>query len=349
MLRPKASVLCLMILIWLHQPAAALANGGPLYYPADGSGLLQFDTSSPVGLAYEKVSFLINGDAESGGRPNAEVSVHYRLHNDSAERRSLDMLFVTPTSSALQVFANGRGTETTTVSEVQLANWTPQGEKTAVTEPVSGKQLDMKRSGWRDIKPAGTRFALTFQPGETLDVTIRYQDHGGMYDKGVVNPVRSHLYYLTPAQFWNGTPQVELEVRLNDSRHKLSSNLPLEHRGGNVYEARLNGLPDSEWYISYASTDGLLFPTNGQIGHNSCILLLSAVMTALVAALSLYWRSRLAYAIGAAAIMAFTVFYIRKIGGYPFNAIFVIAVDILAAAMLLAVYRWISKRLSVRQ
>ncbi|MFE5323772.1 hypothetical protein ACFQ88_34345 [Paenibacillus sp. NPDC056579] len=331
-------IMLLAALLFLLSPIPASANGGPLRYPAEGNGPLQFDTGSQISLVYEKVIFAIGDEAaDSSYGKSADVSVHYRLRNDSAEKRSVSILFVTPSPQPVQVSSEEGALKSDSVPEAAPVNWQPK-RRTDVTEPVSGELLNLSRYGWSEARTAGTRFTLAFEPGETRSVTMRYRDEGGLYDKGVINPVYSHLYYLSPAAFWKGAPEAELEVRFRDSRYKVSSNVPLVRKDTTTYQARLDGLPDTEWYFSFTSTSGLLYPTNMQTAHNSYILLASLAMLLIVAAASSYWRSRWIYASGAAAIIGFTVFYIRKIGGYPFNFIFVGAVDLFMGLVVLAVY-----------
>ncbi|MGO4611232.1 hypothetical protein AB4142_33360, partial [Variovorax sp. 2RAF20] len=52
-----------------------------------------------------------------------------------------------------------------------------------------------------------------------------------------------------------------------------------------------------------------------------------AALTVIAAALALFFRKSFLFTISALGIFAFTVYFISKMGGYPFNAIFVGFVD----------------------
>jgi len=346
--RRIASAAVIFIVMLLLQPAAASANGGPLYYPADASGLLQFDTDTNISLIREKVAFTIEGNDE-WYRNNADVAVHYELRSNAAERKEIKVLFLTPYSGHLVVSEKLDGSDRiipiTAATPEKPDNWNPKLIKN-VYDPVSGKPLGLSSRGTASINKAeGSAFRLLFEPYETKQITIRYSEESGMYDKGVIHTVFSHLYYLTPASFWEGEPVVELEVTLKEEGGVLHSNLPLTNTGPTVYSAVLDGLPQEEWYFSYAYPSRLLFPTNLEGEHNLLVLGTALLMTAAAAGLALLLRNVFVMTGASAGIMAFTVYYITKMGGYPFNPIFVGMTNLALLVLLLFINYRVGKRI----
>ncbi|MEI7027725.1 hypothetical protein [Paenibacillus sp. y28] len=330
-----------LLVLWLA-PLMTAANGGPLYYPADGAGALQFDTDSPVRLIREHVTFTMP-DHSQASRHDAQVEVRYTLQHTGREPETAEVMFVTPSSRELRVQSGSDSIPAAIVSDLQLANWEPQVKRT-VTEPVSGTEQLFLGDGWQDGRLVGAKFTLRFEPEEMKQITIQYEDAGGMYDRRVINPVFSHLYYMTPAQYWKGEPQVQLEVRLPQPGYALSSNLPLTPSGAGSYAAQLDRLPETEWYFSYADTKRLFVPINLQTVHNSAVLGVAFVLLALLAGLTLYFRREWIFAAGIVGVFAFVAYFITNIGGYPFRGIFVGFVDTAVAAVLLAGYLIIRKR-----
>jgi hypothetical protein len=344
--RSARLILIAAIVLLLLSPAAASANGGPLFYPAEGYELLQLDEHSMISLLYEKVHFDIGqGANEHTGR--ATVTVTYELHNESNERKDIEVLFLTPSPEALSVTENGKTIAVTAAPEARPANWQPAAVDT-VTEPLSGKTLKLSSGMTQYHAAAGTRFPLSFEPDETKPVVIQYSEDGGMYEKGVIQPIHSHLYYLSPAAFWAGEPNVELEVQLHAPGGKLYSNLPLAQSDGTQFTASLSYLPDEEWYFSYVYPSRLLFPTNMENEHNLLTLGTALALTIIAAAAALIFRKSYIFTVGMVGILAFTIYYISKIGGYPFNLIFVAFTDIMVGIGLLICHSLIRKSLRKR-
>ncbi|KIL34375.1 hypothetical protein SD71_20320 [Cohnella kolymensis] len=273
----------------LMQPSTVLANGGPLMEPADGNGNLQFDPNSNIRLVAEKVIYSIRGP---DGADDTEVLVEYELHNRNGHIKTADILFLTPASGDFTVTEGSHKLTTAPATRGIPIDWHTD-IKYNVVDPISSKILEIP-DGY-GIKATGTRFSLTFKPNERKHIHIRYRDSGGMYDKGVINTVFTHLYYLTPAEFWDGDPRVELEVKFAQPGSRLNSNLPLQKSGPLSYKAAFDRLPDNDWYFSYTYPKRLLFPTNVERDHNLLVLAAAAVLTAIAAWLALKLRNTLIF------------------------------------------------------
>ncbi|MFX3635670.1 MAG: hypothetical protein ACE3L7_13245 [Candidatus Pristimantibacillus sp.] len=341
----KASLFLLTIVIlFMIYPIGAYANGGPLYYPASGYGLLQLDEQSNISLVREKVSYTLKGDTSS--YQSAEVSVQYELKSGNDFNVTTDVLFITSPTEKLSVIEGNHNLETSLVPNSKPVNWHAPMKYT-VADPVSGESLQL--SSQANNEAVGNRFSLSFEPNETKHILIQYIETGGMYDKGVINTIFSHLYYLTPAKFWDGEPQVELEVKLSAPNARIHSNLPLEQIDSTTYRTEFNELPEEEWYFSYTYPKRLIFPTNIEKEHNLLTLSTALVASAIAAGLALLFRKRVIFISSSIIIMIFTVYYISKMGGYPFDAIFVGFTDTAVCVVLLLCNILIWKRIGIKQ
>ncbi|WP_053372534.1 hypothetical protein [Paenibacillus sp. FJAT-27812] len=328
----RSSMLTVMFMLMLL-PAAASANGGPLVDPALGYGLLRFDEKSNISLVREKVVYNVN-KGESRYNDEGEVTVMYELHNRNDARKEIEVLFLTPSLKGLTVTEGDMTINASPAGNEKPFNWRPPAKKT-VADPVSGKELSIAHYGLGYERAEGSRFPLSFEPNETKPIVIHYTEVGGMYDKGVINMIYSHLYYLTPAAYWEGKPQVELEVNLYAPGGKIHSNLPMEQISPTAYKAVFNDLPTEDWYFSYTYPSRLLFPTNVEKDHNLLVLGSVAGLTVIAGALAISFRRSLIFTWCAVGIWAFTVYSISKMGGYPFNVIFVAFTDIVVGVGLL--------------
>ncbi|OBZ12073.1 hypothetical protein A8L34_17365 [Bacillus sp. FJAT-27264] len=335
-------VLLVVFLLGMLMPTTVVANGGPLYFPADGYGLLRLDEQSNISLVREKIVYTMSKGSNDYGN-SAEVSVEYELHNQNSANKDIEVLFLTPSRESLTVSEGDELIPTSLAPELRPVNWKPLVKNTVI-EPLSGKELSLSRYEGGHSQAQGTRFPLSFKEGETKHIVVRYVEQGGMYDKGVINMIYSHLYYLTPAEFWEGKPQVELEVKLYSPDSKLHSNLLMEQTGPTTYKAVFNELPSEDWYFSYVVPKRLLFPTNIEKDHNLMVLGSVVLLTVIAAVLALYFKKSFLFTIGSICILSFTIYYISKMGGYPFNFIFVTFIDVLVGAGLLACQIWIWKR-----
>ncbi|XEC96256.1 hypothetical protein AB6A23_06850 [Paenibacillus tarimensis] len=330
-----------LIFLIILQPAQVFANGGPLYYAASGYGPLQLDSESNVSLVREKVKYTVVA-TDRTNQNMAEITVEYELLNKNDHLKTVNVLFLTPSGRDLTVKEGKDPIDVMSETGGKPINWEAQVKETVI-EPVSGKALPLKDSSMGERQAEGARFALTFEPDETKHILISYVDEGGMYDRGIINRVFSHLYYLTPAAFWEGEPVVELEVKLLGQKIKLHSNLPLDKIDASTYRGTFNHLPEEEWYFSYTTTNRLLYPTNIEKDHNLLILATTAVFTVIAAAASLYFRKSVIFMLTAICIFGFTLYFISKMGGYPFNFIFVGMTDLAVGIVLVVCWNKVKK------
>ncbi|PLT43952.1 hypothetical protein NYE40_02315 [Paenibacillus sp. FSL W8-1187] len=299
-------------------PEPAAANGGPVREAAPGFGPLTFEPSETIRLVREKVVLELPAGIEA--HEEAEVSVEYELQNESEARQSVEMLFVRPGQQSVDVReADGGLLPAQAVDPASLKGMmNSRRNDETIIDPIDGRAFPPPSEL---LTLAGSRYSLTFAPGETKRLSIRYRDQGGMETISVATAVGANRYYLSPAAYWKGQPEVELEARLPDSwGWRLHSNVPLRCEDG-VCRVKLDRLPLEEWTISYASSKRLLFPINRQLFYNLCVLITAAALTLyggdLARRLRRFWVSLIGSGLG----LALVVVYIARLGGYPFEII----------------------------
>jgi hypothetical protein len=333
--------------VMLLPSGSALANGGPLYEPAEGYGPLRLEHSDSIALLREKVSFAIPDRDSVYVGPDPEVTVDYELHNGSEAPKSVEMLFLFPSGGGMKVMENGnKAISPKEASEDSLKGLIGRPSvRPVLMEPFSGQPL-ANRSSQASVR--GSRFVLEFRAGETKQVRISYPDRGGWEERGVVNPVGSHLYYLSPASYWAGEPKIELEVRLEDRSSRLYSNLPLKLEEPGLYRASLGKLPEEEWMFSHASGRRLLFPLNRQPEYNQLLFGTVAVGTILTGLLAYRTRRLWIAAAAGAGWIGIMLRYITDVGGYPFEIILLPFAYGITAAVQIIVFVIVRSKLSRR-
>lgn len=331
------------ILVFLP-PLVVSANGGPVYYPSEGHGLLRFADGSNIRLVRERIHFSLKKESNQR-QDSAKVLVEYELNNHDSSSMTVDVVFITPSQGEVSITEKNDKLNSVSSIEYLPANWY-LNKMNYVVEPISGKKLSLSRNGTVYEDPNGTKFSLSFQPGETKSIVIEYMEKGGMYGKGVINTIYSHMYYFSPAAFWEGEPQLDLEVALPEPGYKLYSNLPMENIHTNTYSAHFERLPSEEWYFSYTKPLRLLFPTNVEWEHNLLILGSAIVLTLLAAATAIRLRNIIIFVLAAMGILIFTAFYVTKIGGYPFNDIFVGMADLAVLLFISGCFIFIRKKVA---
>ncbi|TFE23068.1 hypothetical protein [Cohnella luojiensis] len=291
----------------------ANANGGPVSWPPPGDGPLRFDPVSGISLIREQVSFHFD---EELAHPT--VNIEYVLKNTLERKTEIQMMFITPAfqDESLQVHEGERKVEASFVADVQINGWDPEVKKDFV-EPVSGKPMTYsdRYSGSNRQSVNGHSFELSFEPTETQKVSMQYTAYGGAHRIGTVNEVITQLYYLTPAAYWNGDTKAELSIHLPARHYRVHSNIPLTQQDARTYQARLDRLPDVEWYFSLTDTTGLVFGTNDSLVHNRfiAIIIFALILISYIQAIR-YRRGR--YMIfGAAASLLVLFQFVRSIDG----------------------------------
>lgn len=291
--------------IQLTVPGQSLANGGPLSIHAEGFGPLEFTDDSGIRLVEEEVRFRIAKPLADGWFPEAQVHIRYKLVNSSDVPADVPVLFVTPTIEigGFQVMDNEVLLEPIWYTDPQLADWKP-GEG-AVFEPVSGDPIRTS-SSYTVEKPAiqGGSFNIHFEPNEHKTITLTYNDSGGRYKSRYIHPVFSYLYYLTPAQYWEGQTKARFVIELADRKTALHSNLPLERVSDTEYAWSTDSLPLEEWSFTVASSRNLLWGTNDMGSHLKASMISVGCLHILLLGTAWYMKQRrwayIAYPVSAA-------------------------------------------------
>ncbi|TYP69699.1 hypothetical protein [Paenibacillus methanolicus] len=346
-IRASARLVFLALLACLfavQQTGEAHANGGALSWPPAGQGPLRFDEDSGIALTREKIVYEIDRERHD----IAHVGVEYVLRNGKGQQKDIELLFITPSSpeKEFHVREGERVLEKKAISNVQLDNWMRSEAALEVVEPLSGKVLRYRERSpgtWSGERPVmGYSFRLSFAAGEEKTVTMGYPDYAGFHRIGVVQPLHSYLYYMTPAAFWEGETAVELELRVPDRKFRVHSSIPLTKLNGVTYGAKLGALPQAEWRLSVVDASGLIYGTNSPLRHNLISLLIVLIAAAGLFYAALRLRQSLILAAGTPALIAFTYFYVHSVSSdkiIDFLAVWMIRVvmaGLLAACWLVA-------------
>jgi len=306
------------------QPDCTSANGGPVISSPEGLGV-RFDEHSPIRLEEETVHFRFSPSSKNGLKRQT-VQVTYRLKNMSNRPVSTHVLFFIPEYASdqkrmhaileyygFQVFLNGQEVPLQFKGPIHLDNWTSKPVK--IPDPFNGQRIGVDNL----TKPTGIQFPLSMAKNETIQLEIRYRDKGGIYEKGRINPIFSHLYYLTPAKFWSGKPTIHLSVELPSDSYRLASNIPLHQKNERHYGVTLHDLPKEEWIFSDADTQGIWFGTNNNTMHNAIVITMALASGLALLTIGLRMNRGWIIAVSYAVSLGIMVLSIHRVGEYPLN------------------------------
>ena len=247
-------------------------------YERPDSNVVLFDDDTGIVLAEEWVKFTIDKD-----NSNSQVDVVYNLVNEDRADAELDIMFLAPYFNIKdnEIYEESFSVEIDGVEitefEIKEAGEIPENWKASysmeIVEPVDGRLLE-RRLGISipSVKSGGSKgiqFTIDIDKGESKTLKMSYKSEEGYYSfDDVVNDVYTHIYFLTPAKFWDRDTVVNLEIEFPDEGYEMHSNIDLEKVSATNYSTTLTGLPDEEWSFSYVDTTGLVYGTNKRMVHN---------------------------------------------------------------------------------
>jgi hypothetical protein len=300
------SALLISMLSIPGMPSYVRANGSPVN-PA-GKGNLYFDSNSSIKLTNEDVIFKYNKKPLLRG--NALVEVTYHLKNMTDDEKSINIYVLTPPVPGI----NTRGSYVkASVDGKEPLNIKPYAGITrgslsmskmlSLKDPVSG---DVIKSALLDqdsvtYGSVTSLIPLQFKPNEDKNLKVEYSDWSGVYrGKDVLNRVYSHLFFLSPAGLYDGSPNVHLKVVFpKGTDYALSSNIPVKRVENSVYEANLNSIPQNEWLFSFVDRNNLVLGTNSRVPYISfvtiALILLSGLFYYIQAVTKREWITAAAY------------------------------------------------------
>lgn len=305
----------------------AFANGGPAYYDPRYQGQLTFDMDSGIELFQEDLKLII----EQGSRNEliGDYEVTYYLSNTTSQKKEIELLFLIPPYYSeyippdnILVYEGHRRIAYEWLGSVHVKNWqATNGEQGYIQDPFTKRQL--KRLSDTDVH--GILFTLSFDSNERKQINFLLHSPHGQISKGVVSPVFSHTYLLTPAHTWSGNSILNLTVEAPVGV-QLHSNLPLskveQEVGANTqrYVSKLDHLPNEEWVVSAAYKQHAIFMTNKTFTHN-VLSILFAVLVVLIG-YYVFLPKGLLSQIGTILLgLAIYMYLVREIVGYPFDVL----------------------------
>lgn len=292
----------ILLIIAMTFTMFTLANGAQMEELPDGAGAFYFVDESNITLLEEKVVYNLDVDEL------ADVEVNYLLRGgDNSE--DINLYFVLPRIEEYSVSIDGVDiTGSVARGDLpEIQNWEPNGIDSYIDQysPNSNELY-------------GLSIPMHFNAMEEKELIVEYKGYGGYNNSHYyVNTVYSHIYYLTPAKFWNENAEVELIVNMQkDKNTNINSNLELNEISEYQYQYISEDIPDTEWALEIYSTDGLYFGTNDASMHNIGLWIIFGAITAI--SILLQWRLRKDYILPTGYIIANVVLFgfMSEVGYY---------------------------------
>jgi|LGOV01.1.fsa_nt_gb hypothetical protein len=298
----KRIIMIMLAICFFSIPA--FGNAASPYEDPD-SNVVLFDDNTGIVLLEEWVKFSIDENHRY-----SMVDVVYDIENVDREDSHLDIMFIAPYFSydTRAIYEESFDVSVNDVEitefEIKEAGYIPVNWNASYTmeivDPVDDRVLEKRLSGGRpsqkDWDAEGIQFSMDIEKGERKTLKISYGAEEGYYSfDDVVNDVYTHLYYLTPARFWNGDTVVNLEIEFPDVGYEVHSSIDLEKVSDINYSARLEGLPEEEWTFSYVDTTGLFYGTNRREVHNTktWIMIAATVLAGICVRKRKKWKGNL--------------------------------------------------------
>jgi hypothetical protein len=262
--------LIILILLVVFTGKLSYGNAAAPYQRPDDN-ILVFDDSTGISLVEEWINFNV---MESNYR-EIQVEVIYLMKNIERKDPKIDIMFLAPylDENEIEVFFDGEEIKEFTMKRAENIpeNWQTSLEM-AMIDPITKEDLKSRfgrtdyYTGW---SKEGFQFTIAVPKGETKELVIKYKSMSGYYSfDEVVNDIYTQLYYLTPAEFWDGEAIVNIAIEFPADKFEVVSNLPIEKESDKKYTAFLTKIPEEELYFNYVNREGLIFGTNSRVKHN---------------------------------------------------------------------------------
>lgn len=314
-------IMVLVIAIINIASIIALANGAEPDYFSERQGILYFKDDSDITLIKENILVVVKED-----RPVvADITVDYTLKAKESNK-STEMYFVVPQIGDYKILINNIDmSNSVELAELpKIENWEPTFDVDLI-EPVGGQSLNYYESELREMKELpmyGLIIPLDFVDTDIITLEIHYSSYNGLYDEDVKNPVYTMVYFMTPAEFWEGDPQVNYKIVLPNNEYKIASSLEMKNSNSKTYEGELDKLPNYEWVISYASTEGLIFGANSISEHNSMMFILVVILLVISIVLAYLTKKFAVFSVGYVLTNLFWLLFLGS-QGHPFISLIV--------------------------
>jgi len=277
----KKNVMLLIVIlsaVILTVGSISFANAAaPYERPEDH--VLVFDGQTGIALVEEWIHFTV----DSQWHRDVRVDVTYLLQNINREHSEIELMFVAPylDEDEIEIIFDGQAIYDFNMKTAQNLpeNWEASVDM-AIVDPISLKELP-------HLMGKSFQFKVNIPEGQTKELTMSYQSRAGYYSyDDVINDIQIQLYYMTPAEFWEGNARVNIMIDFPTEEYALYANIPFEKKSPTRYETALNELPKEEFYFNYVSKEGLVFGTNDRKTHNFYVWALILV----IGLLALKWN-----------------------------------------------------------
>lgn len=310
----------MILLVFLLSIGTVFANGLPTYEEGNGSGFVSIDENTNIYLIEEKVSYTIENvpkerkshlfgiNSSIDDSITASVTVTYKLKCGEVPEETI-MHFILPRVNSGYVTVNGDNVDEHIFTESlpESIDWSPKG---------------IQDYNARDNHFYSAAIPLSFDAKEEKTIIFNYIPSSG-FDRSSthINGVYDLLYYLTPAEYWAGETTVNLELKIPDEL-SYKSNIKLSKSDDNTHIAKLNEIPNEEWFITISHMHDRYFITNSSIIQNSIIIILLMLLYQSYRLVNGTYREK--YRIFIYLVCCFIWFKLNvDIFGYPFGPLFV--------------------------
>ncbi len=222
---------------------------------------IYFDEMTGIELVDETIVIKVNPDLET-----VEYIVHYQFRNILNEKIERPIWFLSNDlkEDSFDIEIDGQKIETSLkeIDEKKIMNWSID-VKPKFIDPIDQKIIESNNTYWHHYGSISVEeFMLTIEPMSQVDVVVHYTSNNGYIRKDeYFSNLKTQIYYLSPASFYEGEARVDIEIILPENV-LIGSNIELNKTKDNLYTIMDFPIQDDNLYLTFLDKKDLFFGTN---------------------------------------------------------------------------------------
>jgi uncharacterized membrane protein len=271
----KKTIVLIVFLTMLVSTLSFANSAQPRMNPDQST--IYFNPDSGIELKHEVLSILVDKDLWK-----VDYHVVYDFHNVTDEMIDTPIWFIADLldqeTFSIKINDNEIETEYLDVNPESISNWLFNSDDHYVT-PWDQTQIEYVWSyGSRYSVIPVEEFNLQLEPGEMIQVTIEYEaDSGYISDDDYFSKLRTALYYLSPASFYDGDASVDIYLSVPEGT-MVGSNIPLDSVSELEYESLGVPIGGEDLYLTFLNEKDLFFGTNVRKNYYNALYIIIAIL-----------------------------------------------------------------------
>ena len=261
----KKWIIAISILIIL--PISVYANSAAPYQLPDQSAIY-FDSETGIKLDHETINVIVDSDLIE-----THYHVAYQFSNTLDDDINVSIWFITNSykKSFFEVRIDGvhLETESKSLNADSIGNWSTDVKPKFVT-PKNALPIDEGYNSYHNynnIDIEVEEFILSIKSKDSANVIVEYTSENGYFrDDDYFSNLKTQIYYLSPASFYEGDASVDIQIEMPPST-LIGSNIEFDEVSDNIYMIKNYTIGEENLYLTFLDKDDLFFGTNSRMQY----------------------------------------------------------------------------------